>query len=149
MCEQLRREEAEEFIASLPEDERAAAAMDEKRNIHEYERRQELMFSGQHPETIDEPEETGLTTVPSPSATVPPPSATIPSPFATAPSPSATVPSPFATVPSPSASRVLTGPQDVHGRFVLLRGLQDVPGQFKCGYRGCTAQPFQTQYLLE
>ena len=108
MCEQLHREEAEKFIASLPEDERAAAAMDERRNIHEYERRQELMFSGQHPETIDEPEETGLTTVPSPSA----------------------------TVPSPSASPVLTGSQDV-------------PGQFKCDYRGCTAQPFQTQYLLK
>ena len=66
MREQLRREEAENFIASLPEDEREAAAMDEKRNINEYERRQELMFSGQHPETIDEPEENGLTTVPSP-----------------------------------------------------------------------------------
>ena len=136
MCEQLRREEAEEFIASLPEDERAAAAMDEERNIHEYERRQELMFSGQHPETANEPGEEGLTTVPSPSATVPSPSATVPSPSATIPSPSATILSTSGTAGSPSASPVLTGPQVVHGRF-------------KCGYRGCTAQPFQTQYLLK
>lgn len=53
MWEQLRREEAENCIASLPEDEREAAAMDEKRNINDYERRQELIFSGQHPETMD------------------------------------------------------------------------------------------------
>lgn len=68
MREQLRREEAEEYITSLPEDEREAGVLDEERNVNEYERRQELMFSGQHPETVEEPEEKGPTTVPSPSA---------------------------------------------------------------------------------
>ena len=121
MCEQLRREEAEEFIASLPEDERAAAAMDEKRNIHEYERRQELMFSGQHPETVDEPEEKGLTIVQPEEKGL------------TTVQPGETE---LTTVPSPSAWPVLTGPQDVHG-------------QFKCNYPGCTAQPFLNQHLLK
>ncbi len=120
MCEQLRRQEAKEYIASLPEDEREAAALDEERNINEYERRQELMFSGQHPETLDEPEGKGLTTVPSPSAEPKGKGLT------TAPSPSAEPEGKrLTTVPSPSAEPIPSP------------GYSSTDRPFYCPFEGC------------
>ena len=57
-----RREETERDIANLPEDEREAATLDKRRNNDEHERRQELMFNGQHPLSQDASEETGQAT---------------------------------------------------------------------------------------
>ena len=122
-----RREETERGIVNLPEDEREAAELDERRSNDEHERRQELMFNGQHPLSQDASEETGQATGGERLTDIPDSSRV------------------YEERSSISHGSAQYSDTDLPPLSNLPPGPTIAAGTFKCDYAGCTAQPFQKQ----